>query len=152
MGSGCPLPLGGEASGTVHVTGSWSSADSATQSADFVDVKAGTKSDVVVNASNLTVSRSTNQVSVRYTWQDVSVQNGVSTLSSQSSWTVNVDGAGTPDDPFDDIYNIDGTDQGVSSQVTQVSASGVIVNPSCRKNPIGGSATIQKVSTLTIVQ
>jgi hypothetical protein len=152
FGGSCPLPLGGEASGSVDVSGSWQSQDSARLTDTFTSVKVGNRSSVMVNASNLTVTRSTNSTSVRYTWQDVQVQSGVSTLSGQSSWTVDVDQAMTPGDPSDDIYTITGTDQGVSSQVSQISASNVVVKPSCRKNPVGGSATIQKVSTVSIVQ
>src|SRR5207249_2687619 len=70
-GSACPLPLGGQASGTVQVSGNWQSDSSATLADTFVGVQAGTRSTVLVNASNLTVTRSTNDVSVRYTWQDV---------------------------------------------------------------------------------
>jgi hypothetical protein len=151
-GSGCPLPLGGEASGTVEVSGSWQTQGSATLSDTFVGVQAGNRSTVVVNASNLTVTRSMNDVSARYTWQNVNVQSGVSTLSGQSSWTVDVDFANTPDDPSDDIYHVTGADQGVSTQVAQISANEIVVDPSCRKNPISGSATIQKVSTTSIIQ
>jgi hypothetical protein len=151
-GSGCPLPLGGEASGTVQVSGSWQSDSSATLADTFVGVQAGKRSTVVVNASNLTVTRAMNDVSLRYTWQNVNVQSGIETLSAQSSWTVDVDLGMTPDDPSDDTYTIAGTDQGVSGQVSQISANGVVVKPSCRLNPVAGSATIQKVSTVTIVQ
>ncbi len=152
-GSGCPLPLGsGDVSGSVDVSGSWQSQGSATLTDSFVGVKAGTRSTVVVNASNLTVTRSTNSVSVRYTWQDVNVQSGVSTLSAQSSWTVDVDQATTAGDPSDDVYTITGADQGVSGQVSQISANGIVVKPSCRLNPVAGRATIQKVSATSIIQ
>jgi hypothetical protein len=151
-GSGCPLPLGGDASGTVEVTGSWQSQNGATLTDTFVGVQAGSRSTVVVNASDLTVTRSTNAAEVRYTWQNVNVQSGVSTLSGQSSWTVDIDQNMTPDDPSDDIYHITGADQGVSGQVEQISANGIVVDPSCRKNPIAGSATVQKVSATSIVQ
>jgi len=80
------------------------------------------------------------------------VQNGVSTLSGQSSWTVDVDEGMTPGDSSDDVYTITGADQGVSSQVSQISASSIVVKPGCRLNPVGGSATIQKVSATSIVQ
>ena len=73
------------------------------------------------------------------------------TLGAQSSWTVEVDGAATPEDPSDDIFTISGVDQGVSTQVSQISASGVVIDPSCRKNPIAGTATVQKVSGFSIV-
>ena len=152
LGAGCPLPLGGEASGTVDVMGSWHSADSASLSNTFVGASAGTKTVAVVNATNLTVSQAAGSVSVRYTWQNVNVKSGASTLGAQSSWTVDVDLNGTPGDPSDDSYTISGTDQGVSGSVSQLSATGVVVQPACRLNPVAGSATIQKVSTFDIEQ
>jgi hypothetical protein len=152
LGSGCPLPLGGEATGTIEVSGSWSSEDSATLSNTFIDVKAGTQTQAVVDASNLTVTRGTDSVQVRYTWQNVNVESGVSTLGAQSLWTTEVDLSGTPDDPADDVYTITGADQSASINVSQISASNVVIDPSCRKNPIAGSATIQKVSGVSIYQ
>ena len=136
LGSGCPLPLGGEASGTVSVTGSWQSADEATLTNTFVDAKAGSRNVVVVSASDLTVSHSTNSVTVRYTWQNVNVQSGISTLSGQSSWDVTADLNNTPGDPSDDTYTVSGTDQGVSSQVSQISASDVVIKPTCQLTPV----------------
>ena len=112
LGAGCPLPLGGESSGTVDVMGSWQAADSASLSNTFVDASAGTHTVAVVNATNLTVSQSTDSVSVRYTWQDVNVKSGATTLAAQSSWTVNANLAGTPGDPSDDSFTIDGARPG----------------------------------------
>src|SRR4051812_13673023 len=39
LGASCPLPLGGEATGTVEVTGSWSAADSATLSQMYTNAR-----------------------------------------------------------------------------------------------------------------
>jgi hypothetical protein len=152
LGSGCPLPIGGEATGTINVSGSWSSETSSTMSSTFVNVKAGTQSQTVADASNLTVTRSSDGVQVRYTWQNVNVESGVQTLGAQSVWTTDVDFAGTPEDPADDIYTITGADQAASANISQVSASGVVIDPSCRKNPIDGTATVQKVSGISIYQ
>ena len=44
----------------------------------------------------------------------MSVTNGA-TLAAQSSWTVDVDGKGTPADPSDDVYTIDGAQQGAGA-------------------------------------
>jgi hypothetical protein len=151
-GSDCPVPLGGDVGGTVEVSGTWQSVDQATLSASFVQVSAGTRTAVVVNASNLSVTRSPNQVAVEYTWQNVNVQAGVRTLSAQSSWHVEAGFNNTPDVPADDDYFIRGTDQSVSSQVLQVSTSDIPVLASCRRNPTGGTATLQKVSATSIVQ
>lgn len=150
-GSGCPLPLGGDATGQVHVTGNWSSATQATLTDTFVGVMAGTKSDVVVDAKNLTVSRSSDSVTVTYNWQDVNVASGVESVG-QSSWTVTIDLAGTPGDPSDDKYTVTGANQGVGTGVSQLSVSNVVVEPTCQKNPVSGTATIQNVSGFSVEQ
>jgi hypothetical protein len=148
-GSGCPLPLGGAATGQVNVSGSWMSAMSATLSDTFVGVMAGNKSDVVVNAKNLTVSRSGQIITVSYNLQDVNVASGVENFG-QSSWTVTVDIGTTPGDPSDDKYTITGGNQGVSTGISQLSVSNVMVDPSCQKNPVSGTATVQNVSAFNL--
>ncbi len=144
LGADCPLPLGGVASGTVDVSGSWSSADSATLSTTFVQVAAGGRTEVVVAAHDLTVDRSTTSVTVKYVGQNVSVV-GASTLTNQSSWTV-------VSDPTAGL-TVSGTNQNVGgAAVDQLSVSSVVIAPACAANPSSGSATIQHVSTFSIVQ
>jgi hypothetical protein len=148
-GSGCPLPLGGQATGQVHVTGNWSNAMQATLSDTFVAVKAGNKSDVVVDAKSLTVSKSGQIITVTYDFQNVNLASGVDTVG-QSSWTVTIDLNNTPGDPSDDKYTVTGANQGVSTGVSQLSVSNVVVDPSCQKNPVSGTATVQNVSAFNL--
>ena len=143
LGADCPLPLGGVATGTVDVSGSWQSADSATLSTTFVHVAAGGRNEVVVDARNLTVDRAISSVTVQYVGQNVSVV-GATTLTNQSSWTVVIDPMG---------LTVSGTNQNVGgAAVDQLSVSSVLIAPACAANPISGSATIQHVSTFSIVQ
>src|SRR5438445_309298 len=80
------------------------------------------------------------------------VGTGATTLTAQSSWTVKVDTAGTPE-PGDDTLTIDGADQGVAGiSVKQVSATNVKLDPSCTLNPVSGMGVIQEVSTFHIAQ
>lgn len=151
-GADCPLPLGGTASGTVSVTGTWKSADSATVRTTFVDAKAGDKNVVVTSATNLTVSRSANTTSVNYVGQNVSVR-GSAALAAQSVWTVSVDNKGTADKPADDTYRVTGTQQAAGGSSTQqIVVSGVVLDPACRLNPTDGTATLQEVSGLSVNQ
>jgi hypothetical protein len=155
LGAPCPLPLGsGDAAGSVTVTGSWQSADSATLATMFVNEMVGAKSVVVVNATDLTVQHSTNgDVTVSYVGQNVNVM-GVAALAAQSSWTVNVSAAGTPADPADDKYTITGVNQGAGGASNgQLSLDSVVIDPTmCRLNPISGSGVIQNVSATSIQQ
>jgi hypothetical protein len=149
LGASCPLPLGGAASGTVMVSGSWQDKDHATLSSQFVDAKAGARDEVVTTATNLTVSRSGSSLTVTYTGQDVNVQ-GASALAAQSSWTVVVDTAGTGD-PGDDGYTVTGVQQGAGGGGGgQVSVSDAVLAAGCTQNPTSGSAVIQSAGLTSI--
>jgi hypothetical protein len=151
LGADCPLPLGGVASGTVNVTVNFSNKDSAVMVSEFINTTAGNEATAVVKAMDLTVTRSMNIITVAYVGQDVSVA-GSTALTAQSSWTVKVDTAGTPE-TSDDTLTIDGVDQGVAGiSVKQVSATNVKLDPSCTLNPIAGMGVIQEVSTFHIAQ
>ncbi len=54
----CTLPLGGAATGQISVTGSWSSASSASVSAQFIDVKVAADKDAVALASVTSINAS----------------------------------------------------------------------------------------------
>ena len=149
FGGACPLPLGA-ASGTVSVSGSWSSASDARLEASFTSVAAGARGSVVVDATSVTVTRSPSSVSVSYVGQDVRVRGGDS-LTAQAVFKVLVDTASTPD-PADDRNAVDVTLQNVSGSVSQLNLSGVTLASTCRLNPTAGSATIQYVGLTSIKQ
>src|SRR5688572_10565430 len=46
MGAECPLPLGGLASGSIKITGKWTSATKAALSAEFINVKTATSNEI----------------------------------------------------------------------------------------------------------
>jgi hypothetical protein len=140
-GADCPLPLGGVASGSVNVSGSFSSADAATLASVFVSASAGGRPVAVVKATSLTVRRAAGDVTVTYTGQNVTLQSG--SLVAQSSWTVQ---------SMNGRYTIDGADQGVSSGVAQLSITGAVVDPACAKNPTAGSALLQEVALTNLQQ
>jgi hypothetical protein len=154
LGDACPLPLGGVGSGQVAVSGSWAATDMATLGMMFgIGVADGNIS--VSEAIGVKVSTQAGHQTVAYTGQDVSVTNGA-TLAAQSAWTVDVDEKMTPGDPSDDVYTINGAHQGVSTgggaDVAQVTLTSVVVDASCRHNPIAGTGIIQRVGTSSIVQ
>jgi hypothetical protein len=155
-GGQCPLPLG-TSSGQVTVSGTWQSKDQASLSQVFANAAAGQKNVVVASTSSLSVRRSGGSGSAQITTIDFGGQNatvrGVTALAAQSRWTVVVDDAGTPDDPNDDKYTVDGVDQAAGGTASgQISVDNVVVDPSCRLNPIGGDGTIQSVSTFSVRQ
>lgn len=142
LGSDCPLPLGGAATGVIDVTGSWMSATQASLSTTFTNVQTvGARSSVVVSATNLTAT----QNGVDYTGQAVDVQ-GASALAAQSSWHVAIDTNGH--------YTINGTQQGGSGSgaASQLDVSDVSLDPACTLNPVSGSVVIQDVGGLSISQ
>jgi hypothetical protein len=152
LGSGCPVPLGGEGSGTVTVSGTWQSADQATVTSEFAGARVGARNLVVAQTRNFTVQRSGDNVTASYTGQNVQVRGAVA-LAAQSSWTVVVNTAGTPDDPADDTYTINGVQQSAGgTSVSQLNVRSAVLNPTCRRNPVSGEATIQQVSGVRVRQ
>ncbi len=142
LSSDCPFVLGGVGSGSVSVMGQWSSATSATLSSTFASVKIGTTESVVASTTSVSVSGDT----VTYTGQNVNV-NGSSEVSSQSSWTL------TQNSPSAGALTIAGSDQAAGGSATgQLTVSDVVLDPSCTKNPVSGTVTIQSVGGLSIQQ
>jgi hypothetical protein len=151
LGTACPLPLGGVGDGQVAVSGSWAATDNATLGMMFgVGVSDGSLS--VSEAIGVKVTTSNGHQTVAYAGQDVTVSQGAAL--GQSSWTVDVDGKMTPGDPSDDAYTINGAQQGVAAgqgaQVAQVALTTVLLDPSCRQNPVSGMGTIQQVGTASL--
>ena len=152
LGDACPLPLGGVGNGQVAVSGSWAATDDATLGMEFgIGVSDGAIS--VSQAIGVKVTTQSGQQTVAYTGQDVSVSNGA-TLAGQSAWTVLVDEKMTPGDPSDDVYTLSGGTQsanvGSGAQVAQVSLTDVVIDASCRANPVSGMGVIQEVGTSSL--
>jgi hypothetical protein len=144
LGPACPLPLGGAASGSVGVGGTWSSQNAATLMLTFIDVGVSAGQVSVREAAGVAVQGDSAHYTVAYSGQDVSVS-GSTALVGQSTWTVDVDTRSTPGDPSDDVYSITGGMQGTSTRVTQVELTNVVLDPGCRSNPISGSGVQQAV-------
>lgn len=155
LGDACPLPLGGVGAGQVGVSGSWTASDAATLAMMFgIGVSDGSIS--VSQAIGVKVSgAASGHATVAYSGQNVSVQSGA-TLAAQSAWTVDVDGKMTPADPSDDVYTVDGAQQGAAAgsgaDVAQVSLTNVILDPSCRQNPVAGMGVLQHVGTSALAE
>jgi hypothetical protein len=155
LGDACPLPLGGVGAGQVAVSGSWTASDAATLGMMFgIGVSDGGISLSQAIGVKVT-SSSTGHTTVAYTGQNVAVSTGA-TLAAQSSWTVDVDPKMTATDPRDDVFTVNGAQQGASAgggaDVAQVSLTGVVLDPSCRENPVAGMGIIQHVGTSSLEQ
>ncbi|MFK7992054.1 MAG: hypothetical protein AB8I08_38910 [Sandaracinaceae bacterium] len=141
-GAGCPLPLGGEAIGSTTVTGTWMSGEEAVLDFAFTDVRVGERSGVVVSATTIDVSRVDGVTSVEFVGTQA-VARGAVAVAATSNWDVLIDDAGTPGDSSDDIFTIDGSSTaagGVQARVVQVDEARI--EPGCRLNPVGGTASI----------
>lgn len=150
----CTLPLGGAATGQISVTGSWSSASSASVSAQFIDVKAAADKDAVALAAvtSITASWSESSVTVSYVGSNAQARAGLgaAAIGGTSTWDVAVDTKGTAD-PSDDVLIVDSTQAsgsaGLGASAKTVSFDAVTLDPSCTENPIAGSGSITEVST-----
>lgn len=136
LGPSCPEPLGGSATGTVNVTGMWTSATAASLSTTNVNVTvAGGRNTVVTGSTSVNAT----PTSIMYTGQNVNVQ-GSSALAAQSTWNVSVDAMKR--------YTITGVQQAGSGAgaAMQLDVNNVVLDPACTLNPVSGDATIQDVS------
>jgi hypothetical protein len=148
LGPQCPLPLGGVGSGTIVVASVWSAEGQGTLNETFVGDGVADGKIALTQAEGVTVKDPTmgNMITIAYVGQSVNVGNG-STLAAQSAWAVNVDTKGTPD-PSDDVYTVNGSQQGAGSTAEgQIAVTGAVLDPSCRRNPVAGMATMQQVGT-----
>jgi hypothetical protein len=145
LGAGCPLPLGQAPAGTIDVSGSWSSATDATLDATLTGVTASGGASLVTGMHGVTVSGT----SVTYFGQDVAISGGA--IGATSTWTVDTDDAGTPDDPTDDSYTVSGTDSTITGTSTAtITAGNVVLSPGCKLNPTAGSVTWQSVNGASV--
>jgi hypothetical protein len=112
----------------------------------FTDVKADGRSLVVKSVTSFTTTRSGNMLTVAYVDQDVGLQNKNAKVM-QSSWVVQVDTAGTAENPADDRINVSGTYQRVDGTVLQAALTNVVVAGTCGLNPIAGTALIEHVGS-----
>lgn len=152
LGAGCPLPLGGQASGTVTVSGSWSSADQATLSHVFANTQVASqgKALAVASVTQVSAQRSGNTVTVKYSGANAvaGASGSAVAVGAADSWTVTVDGKGTAD-PSDDKLTVDASSaSGGFGTARAATITGVTLDPSCRQNPTAGSADITEVSGL----
>jgi hypothetical protein len=140
LGTDCTWPLGAGAAGEVDVSAHFTSADSSTVSSTFVGATAGGKAVAVVSTKSVTVSRSNGTLTIQYVQQNVDTSS--TTLGAQSSWTVAVAADGTE--------TLNGSDQAAGTTTDQLSLTDVVISPSCKLNPTGGSAVVQHVSLTNI--
>jgi len=149
-GSGCPLPLGGEAVGVTTVTGTWSSENDAVLDFTFTDVRIGERGTIVAGATTIDASQADGITTVEYTGTQATTRGALS-LAAASTWDVVVDDSGTPTDPSDDTYTIDGTNAGAGgASGGALTVDGALVTPDCRRNPVAGEASITSAGVTNI--
>lgn len=158
----CPLPVAPEAEGRIHVVGSWGADGTGVLAAEFADVVLPEGALRVREISAFTVSVTDNGPLVAFAIEAISfsagetgepgdtAEAGTDVAVEQTGFAVSVDEAGTPGDPADDRYTINGGGQIASTDgVWQVAVVGALLAPECRENPTDGFATVQDVSVAT---
>lgn len=150
VGEDCPLPLGEDAQGLVVVHGSWSDAGAAQLSADYTDIVVGGRGLLVVEASSFSVSYDPNgsmPTEVDFSDTTVELAGSQGLYVGSSSWSVSIDPMETPSNPRDDVFTIWGSDTTVEGTGTQtVDIDDIVLDPSCRRNPIAGTGDIVTVA------
>lgn len=152
LGGDCPLPLGGTTAGTVSVTGHFTSASDATLAATFTNVTVGNDKPIALaTVTAVTATQSGASVKVTYAGENAGARSGVTAASvgGASSWTVDIDTKGTAQ-PGDDTLTVTASNAsataGVGTTAKAATLDGVVVDPSCTQNPIGGTGQITEVS------
>lgn len=152
LGAGCPLFIGGEATGTVTVSGHWTSVDKASLSTEFAGVKAsGAKNEVAVaKVTTISVERASTTITVKYTGTNAVTRANVDRAAAANTedWTVAVNTKGTTD-PADDSISVTASSvaasAGLGNSAKVVSMHDVAVDPSCTLNPTAGTADVTEV-------
>ena len=153
LGPECPLPLGEGGTGIISVEGTWHSAHEATLAASFTDVEIFGRALVVVQASDVVVHWSPEHDDTWVSFSDAIVEVGCwrGVSISSSDWEVLIDHMGSPEDPSDDVYVIDGNSAVVrTTSVRDLSLDRVVLDPSCRLNPIAGTGQLVDVGILSV--
>ena len=154
LGPACPLPLGADGEGLVTVQGTWHAEDEATLAASFTNVDVGGRALVVVEASNLVAHwspRGDGRAWVAFSDSDVEVSAWSGVTVGSSDWHVEIDLAGTPDEPLDDVYVLDGSASVVhNTTVRDISLERVVITRQCGLNPISGHGEMVDVGILNV--
>jgi len=154
LGPACPLPLGAEGQGLVTVQGTWHSEDEATLGASFTNVDVGGRALVVVEASNLVAHWSPHadgRAWVAFSESDVVVSAWSGVTVGSSDWHVEIDLAGTPDEPRDDVYILDGSTSVIhNATVRDISLDHVVITRECGLNPVAGHGEMVEVGLLNV--
>jgi hypothetical protein len=153
LGSGCPLPLGGAATGSVTVMGRFTSQDKATLTTTFTDVTAGAEAKPIAlaNVTTINVSKSGDSVEVKYTGSTAAARAdiGAASVGGASSWTVTIDTKGTAE-IGDDLLEIESSASsaaaGLGASAKVATLKNVMIDPSCPSNPVSGEGSITEVS------
>lgn len=141
-GSGCPMPLGGEAVGSTTVTGTWSSENVASLDLTFTDVEIDGRGTVVASATTIEASQADGVTTLEFTGANAQTQ-GLGSIAGATTIDVTVNDSGTPDDPSDDSFTVDTTVAGAGAGTANtLRIDEVLISPDCRLNPVAGEASI----------
>lgn len=153
LGEGCPL-VTGAATGTVSVTGRWTSATKAELTATFTDVKVGEETaSAVASVKKVSVEKAGNIITVEYSGSDAvasAAAESAAAVGASNQWSLTIDTKGTGD-AADDVLTVEATSALASATAgtaaKTVKIKDVVFEPSCRKNPTSGTAQITEVTT-----
>jgi len=164
VGEACPLALGPAATGTVVLDGDWTSETSATFLPDLTELDLGVGAGrVSLGLGLVIVDRDGDEVEAVFVEQGVSTESpdgGSEVGVEQAGYTVRITLSGTPADPSDDVLEISGGGQQVDAAsgdesegaTRQLALALVVTDPSCRLNPVDGTATMSAVGDDEIAQ
>lgn len=151
----CPLAVGASSGGTVILDGSWADENTGTFTPDLTSMVGVEDGAVQLNLGAVVLTRDEDEVTVVFAEQGVEADEGGDADADvdQQGWLVTVHLGGTPADPSDDALDLSGAGQSAaassgsedSAAVRQLAIALTVTDPSCRRNPVSGSATVSDV-------
>lgn len=151
----CPLALGASGGGTVILDGSWADENTGTFTPDLTSMVGIEDGAVQLTLGAVVLTRDEDDVTVVFAEQGVEADDSGDADADvdQQGWLVTAHLGGTPGDPTDDILELSGAGQSAaarsgsedSAAVRQLAIALTRTDPTCRQNPVSGSATVSDV-------
>lgn len=151
LGPGCPMHLVGDPEGSFTIEVNMIADDRVELDYDDLDIGIGGIPAVSVSTADLDLTiGDEGTLGVDFDSSDVTAfDQGVAGVH-QADWHIDVDTNDTLGDITDDVLTLTGDQEEIGTiEVLLFDAEDVVVDPSCNRNPIAGTGTVQEVSSLS---
>jgi hypothetical protein len=143
LGEACPIPLLGVGEGSILVDVRWAGPDEATVDYDATGVSVLGEPFLTVVAANLHAARDGDEIRVDFAASDTELFEESIVGVDSTSWEVAIALGGTPADPSDDVFTVEGAQEAIeTTDIRTFDATDVVIEPGCPRNPVAGTGRI----------